>query len=92
MPETPAAPATREEVDSSLLDPEEAKKRCGEIYRLEKKIEARRASYELLKGRTKTAKTSLNAAEEALDKEIADQRFGPGPLVAAGVLSVDGKP
>jgi len=80
MPDTPDAPAKREEVDPALLDPEEAKKRCGEIYRLEKKIEAKRASYELLKSRTKTAKTTLDAAQEALDKEIDAQRFGPGPL------------
>ncbi len=74
------ASSKRTEVDPKLLTAEDAQKRCAAIYKLEKKINGKRAVYDISKRAAKTAKDALEVAEEALAKEIEEQRFGPGPL------------
>lgn len=68
------------EIDPTALDPAEAKKRVGVIYKLEKAVEKARAAHDLAKRAAKAAKDKLTGAEGALEKEIRDQRYGPGPL------------
>ena len=68
------------EVDPKNLEPEDAKKRCAAIYKRERKVEGKRVIHELAKKTAKAAKAALTDAEEELEKEINDQRFGPGPL------------
>lgn len=78
--EKPAVEPKREEVDVSKLAPEETAKRVGKIYDLERKVETKRKAYDLANRARKVAKTELTEAEEALEQEIQDQRYGPGPL------------
>lgn len=81
---SPAPPPAKgdkpKEIDAKELDPEEARKRCAAIYKREKKVEAKRKLHEVAKKGAKAAKAALDDAEDALEKEIREQRFGPGPL------------
>lgn len=81
LPKKPAAP---KEVDPNKLSAADAQKRCAAIYKLENTIEKKRRLHELAKAGAKAAKDSLKAAEDALAKEIQEQRFGPGPLFPVG--------
>lgn len=84
----PAAPTKAEvdaakkriEVDTSKLTPEKAIKRLDAIYKLEKIVEKKQASYDLASRARRAAKAELEQAQEELANEIQDQRFGPGPL------------
>lgn len=71
-----------QEVDSKKLGADEAKKRVAAIYRLERIIEGKRRIYDAAKSKAKIAKNDLAKAEAALEQEIREQRFGPGPLFA----------
>ena len=82
-PEPKVTTKPDEEIDATKLDPEEAKKRCAAIYKLEKAVERKRQAYDQAKRGAKSAKGSLEEAEEALEKEIREQRKGPGPLFDA---------
>lgn len=75
----PAA-AVAKEVDAAGLEPTEARKRCAAIYKFERKVEAKRKLHDLAKAGAKSAKAQLTDAEDALEQEIREQRFGPGPL------------
>lgn len=68
------------EIDPSKLTPEEAKKHCAAIYKLEKIVEKKREAHDQAKRGAKSAKAALTEAEAALEKEIREQRTGPGPL------------
>ena len=85
-PSMPPKAEKLQEVDPNKLPASENAQRCAEIYRLERSVEIKRAAYAVAKLATKAKKGELQAAEEALAKEIHDQRFGPGPL-----FSPDGK-
>jgi len=71
------------EVDVKNLSEAETRKRCVAIYRLERTIESKRAVHDVAKRSAASAKKALTDAEDALAKEINDQRFGPGPLFNA---------
>lgn len=79
-PAPPSLPVKRTEIDVATLDLEDAKTRCAAIYKLEKAVEARDAAHTIAKAKSKATSTALDHAEEALRKEITEQRFGPGPL------------
>lgn len=66
--------------DVNGLDADEARKRVGAIYKLEAEVEKKRAAYEIAATVAKSKREELKLAEEALAKEIHDQRVGPGPL------------
>lgn len=84
----PTPPAVKgKEIDAGTLDPEEAKKRCAAIYKLEKVVDLKRSAHTVAKLDAKAAKAALADAENALEKEIREQRFGPGPL-----FNPDGSP
>lgn len=68
------------EVDTAALSGAEAKKRCATIYNLERVIEAKRAVHEAARKSAAACKTAYKEAVEALEVEISEQRFGPGPL------------
>lgn len=68
------------EIDPKKLTEADARERCAAIYRLEKKVDAKRAVHELAKAGAKSARAALKEASEAFAKEIHEQRFGPGPL------------
>ncbi len=61
----------------------ERKKRLTKLYRLEGELETKRASYAASKKTTASHKRALGTAEAALEKELDEQRFGPGPLFDA---------
>lgn len=82
----PKPDASREEINPATLPEAEARKRVAAIYRLEKVVGSKRAVHDAAKRGAKSAKTALSEAEEALEQEINEQRFGPGPL-----FSPDGK-
>lgn len=54
--------------------------RVSAIYSLQAKVEEMRVGFERANELHKLAKKSLEYAEEALAKEIREQRNGPGPL------------
>lgn len=86
-----ASKKTKPKVASAVneIDEREAKKRLRTIYDLEREVERKRVVYVTLKSNAKVAKAELADAEEALAREIGEQRKGPGPLfdevVADGV-------
>lgn len=73
-------PANRKQVDLGKLTEADKKKRLAAVYKLEGEIEKRRAVYDASKKTTASHKKALASAEAALDKELDEQRFGPGPL------------
>jgi len=79
-PSSPPALAHRKEINPEKLSAEDAKKRVAEIYRLEADVEKARQKFEISRRATSSAKKTLRAAEERLEREIQDQRFGAGPL------------
>lgn len=80
------ASQSQAEVDPRSLPPDDARKRCAAIYELEREVEKKRAAHDLAKKAARAKKAELDDAEAALEKEIRDQRMGPGPL-----FSADGK-
>lgn len=78
----PKPPATTpaKEVDPKSLEGDEAKKRVAAIYKLEKVVEAKKALEAVAKSGAKAATAARKEAEDALEQEIREQRFGPGPL------------
>lgn len=76
-------PTTSKECDPMSLDRKKAAERLRTIYDLEKDLEGARARYDVACRARKSAKADLDEAEEALNKEIRDQRQGPGPLFNA---------
>ena len=79
-PSTGSAPSKPREVDPNSLEGDDAKKRVAAIYKLEKVIEGKRAVHDVAKRAAKAAKAALTEAEEAMEQELHEQRFGPGPL------------
>jgi hypothetical protein len=76
-----APPPTRgKEIDVSKLDREKTAKRLETIYRLEKAVEKKKASFDAASQVRRRTKADFEKAQDALEKEIRDQRFGPGPL------------
>lgn len=75
---SPAAKA--KEVDVETLPEVEVKKRVAAIYKLERVLERKRIAYDTATRHRNAAKAELEAAEEALQQELDEQRFGPGPL------------
>lgn len=68
------------EVDPKSLSPEDARKRVGAIYKLERAVEAKRITYAAARKVARSAKAELAEAEDRLETEIREQRLGPGPL------------
>ncbi len=77
-PETESAP--RPEVDPTKLKPDDLRKRVAKVYQLERQVERARVAYDLSRRHFAGAKRALADAEEQLEQEIRDQRYGPGPL------------
>jgi len=75
-----AASTPRKEVDVSKINQQEGKKRLGSIYRLEKSVERTKSVLEAASKTRRSAKANHEKAVDVLEKEIRDQRFGPGPL------------
>jgi hypothetical protein len=71
------------EVDPSKLDDGKAKKRLASIYRLEKTVEQKQAAFDSASAVRRAAKAELEDAQDKLELEIREQRFGPGPLFNA---------
>lgn len=83
-PTKPTKPAKlRQDTDPAKLDREKATKRLGAIYRLEKTLENKRVAHSIASSSKRIAKAEMEEAEEALAKEIREQRTGPGPLFDA---------
>lgn len=82
----------RTEVDVSKLSPEKAMKRLEAIYKKEKAVEKKQASFDLASRARRAAKAELEQAQDELAKEIQDQRFGPGPLFNADGSGPAGAP
>lgn len=68
------------EVDAMKLDHDERAKRLSKIYKLERAVEKKKAAFETASKLRRAAKAELEEAEEAMELEIREQRFGPGPL------------
>lgn len=75
-----AKPKPIREVDPKSLTPEDARKRIGTIYKLERAVETKRIAHAAAKRVARSAKAELTEAEERLETEIREQRTGPGPL------------
>lgn len=73
-------PDKRSEVDLNNLPAAELAKRCKRIYELEKARDIARERHVAAKKTPAAYKRKLDEAQEALDQEIEEQRFGPGPL------------
>lgn len=76
-------PRTGKEIDPTKLDQTKAVKRLASIYDLEREVEVRKHVYENAKRDLRSARADFESAVEALEKEIREQRFGPGPLFNA---------
>jgi hypothetical protein len=76
-------------VNISRLSPHELERRLKTIYELEKKRDATAVRLEVSKKATAAARRAFGRAQAALDKEVDDQRHGPGPLYDPTTL---GKP
>ena len=72
--------ASQKDVDPESLDTNKARSRLGAIYSLEKELENKRVAFSISSSNRRVAKAELDEAEEALAKEIREQRTGPGPL------------
>lgn len=79
--EKPAAKP--KEINPETLETSKARKRLGAIYKLERNVERKKAAFDLASRSRRAAKAELEQAEEDLEKEIREQRFGPGPLFNA---------
>lgn len=84
--------AKRKEIDLTKLSPEKALKRLDAIYKKEKVVERKQASFDLASRARRAAKADLEQAQDELAKEIQDQRFGPGPLFNADGTGPAGAP
>lgn len=82
----PTSGAIAREIDPDALDVDEARKRCRAIYRIEKRVEAKKAAFDEASALRRAAKAEYELALSDLEREIQEQRFGPGPL-----FSPDGK-
>jgi hypothetical protein len=80
QPKTPAKPKP---VNVKALEPEKMTKRLAAIYKLEQECETARASFDLASQARRAARAKLDEANDALEKEIREQRYGPGPLFNA---------
>lgn len=72
--------ARKKELDVSKIDEKRGKKMLAAIHELEREAERKRHLFELASQNRRAAKAELEEAEDALRKEINDQRFGAGPL------------
>jgi predicted small lipoprotein YifL len=79
-PKPPAKAKRTAEIDPGSLDHDKARKRLRKIYALEKDVERCQAVFDSASTQRRAAKADLEAAQEALELEIREQRFGPGPL------------
>lgn len=79
--DAPAKPA--KEIDVGALDVGKARKRLGAIYKLKKNLEKKQALFDLASRNRRAAKAELEEAQAELDREIEEQRVGPGPLFGA---------
>lgn len=70
------------EVDLSRVAADKAKGMLLKVHKLEKGVEAARAKFDRASQARRAAKANLEKAQDALNREIQDQRFGPGPLFA----------
>lgn len=71
------------EVDLSAIDVGKARKRLGAIYKLKKNLAKKQALFDLASRNRRAAKAELEEAQAELDREIEEQRVGPGPLFGA---------
>lgn len=82
----------QKEVNPSKLDSVAAHRRLRSIYRLEKELENKRVALELASSNRRAAKAAYDEAIEALEKEIREQRTGPGPLFNEDGSGARGEP
>lgn len=75
----------RKEIDVDRLEVTKARKMLGSIHKLEKNVERAAAALAIASKQRRSAKAKHEQASEALELEIREQRFGPGPL-----FNVDG--
>ena len=80
QPKTPAKP---KQVNTKSLEPAKMQKRLDSIYKLEQQVETAKASFELASQARRAAQAKLEEANDALEHEIREQRYGPGPLFNA---------
>lgn len=87
-----AADKSRPELDPGNLDAKASAVRLRAIYRLQGDVENKKATYEAASRVRRAAKAELEEALEALEKEVHEQRFGPGPLFNPDGSDAAGKP
>lgn len=87
-----AAEKPRAELDPGKLDAKASATRLRSIYRLQGAVENKKATYDAASRVRRAAKAELEEALEALEKEVHEQRFGPGPLFNPDGSDAAGKP
>lgn len=75
-----AAAPKGKEIDVEKVDVARARKMLGATHRLAKKVERTAAALAVASKARRAAKASHEAAIEELERELRDQRYGPGPL------------
>lgn len=78
----PAAAPRGKEVDLGRVAPEKAKGMLLKVHKLEKAVEKAKGAFDKASQARRAARANLEKAQDALQREIQDQRFGPGPLFA----------
>ena len=74
------ASTPKKEVDVGKLSEVQLVKRVKAIYKLEKSVEGDLVKYAAAKRGARAAKARLAESKEALEHELTEQRYGPGPL------------
>jgi len=77
-----AEPPRGKEVDLSRVAPDKAKGMLVKVHKLEKAVEKAAAKLAVASQERRAARANLEKAQEALQREIQEQRYGPGPLFA----------
>lgn len=72
--------ARGKEVDLGRVAPEKAKGMLLKVHKLEKAVEKAKGAFDKASQARRAARANLEKAQDALQREIQDQRFGPGPL------------
>ncbi len=72
------------EVDLRRVAPKKAKGMLVKVHKLEKAVEKAASRLAVASQARRAARADLEMAQDALQNEIQDQRYGPGPLFAEG--------
>jgi len=71
------------EIEVDKIDASRARKMLGTTHKLSKAVERARAALDVASKQRRAAKANHEEAVEALERELREQRFGPGPLFNA---------